>query len=275
MGRIGEMLGLYEFDTQSILYASRQVKSRLEPYGNARLEDLVDEALQLTDVAADRELDWDSRKDATPQNRAEATRTDNRIDKTLSAIHQVIVTRAQLGPESEQGRMAREMRSELFPSGVYPLTSPRFQRQHMHVEKLLERLEGPFSEHVDVLGLGQFVEQLAELNETFGDQIETGGDDEVTFDQVREARVEARDAFHRVVFAIFGDYCKEPETREDLFAPIRAQNERIGRYIDRRGETPTVDPDSGEPTDPTRNGDGESPEDGDGSDSSDDSSEQT
>jgi hypothetical protein len=255
MNNIGWLLNMYDFDIESIRRALTEVDEKLAIVSNDRLQELVDEAMELSDRAADFEFEWDSTKNVTPEERKRATETDDEIDTTLSSIHDILQTRAELG-DTKQGEMAREMLGELFPKGVYPITSANFARQEMHVESLLERMDGPFSEHVEVLQLEDFVDRLARLNEEFDQQIAVGDDDQVTFDEVREARVEARDAFHRVVFAIYGDYCKDPETRQELFAPIRAENERIGRRIARRGGTsdPGRPGGPGEPTDSETDG---------------------
>ncbi len=283
MARIGEHLDYYQMKTGSILYCLREIRDRLDGVDNERLASKVEEALELNERTSELEYEWTMTKDSTINAQEGAKETNNKIDQTLSSIHDIIEANAESEVEGPNKERAVEMKESLFPSGVYPITSSRYQQQHMHVEQLLDRLEGEFSTHVDALGIGHLVDSLAELQATFGNQLSLDGEDTVTFDEVESARAEGRDALHKVIFIIYGDYCDDPETRQHLLAPVEYQNEQIGRHMERRGTIPEVDPDSGEPTPettdstPARDADGgtsdDSAETTTPADSSDDTSE--
>jgi hypothetical protein len=248
MPHLGDRLDYYQFKVSGARYCLKEIDAMLDEIDNPRLQEKVDEAMELNDRAAQREYDWDNRKKRRRRARKGSNETDDKIDRTLSGIYDVVETNAELAVDSESKRLAEELRDELFPKGVFPITSATFERQHMHVEQLLERLTGRFTEHVDVLGLESVVDRLADLNETFDKQLQIVDEDQITFDEVQAARVEAREAFHKVIHVIFGDYVDAPETREKLLGPVERMDERIGRYVKRRGQIPEVDPDSGEPT---------------------------
>jgi hypothetical protein len=248
MTRIGDRLDYYQMKVSAIRYCLKQIDAMLDDVENPRLQEKVDEAMELNDRAAELEYDWDNRKKRRRRARQGSRETDDKIDRTLSAIYQVVQNNIELAAEGRSTELARELKDDLFRNGVYPITSATFERQHMHVEQILERLDDKFAEHVDVLGLENFVDRLAELNETFGEQLKIVDEDAISFDEVQAARVEGREAFHKVIHVIFGDYVDDPETRRKLLGPVERIDERIGRYVSRRGQIPEVDPDSGEPT---------------------------
>lgn len=249
MSRIGDRLDYYQFDNGAIRYCLRKIEEMLEDLDNPALEGQVEEALWLNREAGQLELDWQNQKMTRDQARQGSVATDNEIDKTLSSLYEMIDGHAELSVESRARELARELREELFAGGVFPITSKRFQEQHFYVKDMLTRFDEEFQEHVEVLGLETMLESLAELNGEFGNQLDLLGADEISYDEVRTARRKGRDAFHKVIFMIYGYYANDPETRRELLEPIDAQDAQIGRWMKRRGEPPKVDPDSGEPTD--------------------------
>ncbi len=250
MHRIGDKLDMYQFGTGARAYCLDRLDEILDEIDNPRLAEAVADALQINDEAVDLEYEWDKQKEISTEARQGSVATDNQIDRLLSAIYTVLDHNAELLDEGRHRRLAREIRDELFPSGVYPITSQRFTRQQMYVEKILARLQADYATHLDVLGLEAMVAKLEQLNETFADQLRLTDPDRVEFDEVRAARDRAREAFHRVVFIIMGDYVDDPETRETLLEPIEYQNQRIARYKKRHGRSPDVDRAPGEPTEP-------------------------
>jgi hypothetical protein len=239
-------------DPSNQRYCLNKLDPMVADLDNERLREQLVEAMELNERAGEMELAYKTDKQTRSEARNQAAAIDDKVDRTLSSIHDIIDNNAEMDRECRARSLARELREEFFPTGVYHLTSAKFDEQHMNVEDLLDQLQTGFSEHVQKLGLEPMVETLAELNEEFGRQLDLAeADDSVTYDEVQEARSEAREAFHKVVFMIFGDYANQPETREKLLEPIENQHELIGRYHRRNGEPPTVDEENGEPVEPT------------------------
>lgn len=251
MGRIGEHLDYHQMKTGSVRYCLNEIEVRLDDYDNERLESRVLQALRLNDVAARLEYEWVvSVRDRSDGIREGTVEIDNKIDRTVTAIYRVANTNAELPSDRVQTDLAEELVRELFPRGVTPITSVRFERQHEHVERLLGRLREDFSNHVTALGLDAQVDALEKLHKRFEEQIEATSNDAVRFDQVEAARVAGQDAFHKVLYTIYADYCDDDDVRRELLRPVEEQQRRIERYVNRRGEIPEVDPESGEPTAP-------------------------
>lgn len=258
----GDWLGMYVPSISSQQYSLDEMYLKLDKYDDPRLEEKVEEAKQKTDEAAEIKYVWDRTKDDQTSARRGAVETDNKIDRVISTIHNIAKTTAESPAECEEKDVAETLVEEVFPNGVFPITSKDFEAQRMHVQELLEELNGGYREAVEKLGLGSQVEALESLYETFDEQLSIADHEEVTYDEVQAARAEAREAFYRVVAVVLGNYCDDQEALDDLMEPILHQQRKIARHVQRRGEIPPVDPESGEPTEPTGQQDGESPADG-------------
>ncbi len=246
-----ERLTMYQQKVSSMQYSAQEVKRKLSDYDDQRLEEMVHKAVEQINRAAEFEFSWSTSKNARSDAREGSVETDNKIDRTISSIYQVARAIAETPSDSPKKEYAERLADEVFPNGVYPITSVEFQEQRMHVDELLGKLTGEYAECIDELGLSDELATLQELQETFREQLSRVDHEEVTFDEVQAARVEAREAYHRMVAVIMGNYCDDPECFRDLMEPIDQQQDKIRRYVTRRGEIPEVDPESGEPTEPT------------------------
>lgn len=252
MPHLGKRLNYRQMDPSAQRYCLNNLDPMVADLDNERLREQLVEAMELNKRAGEMELAYKTDKQTRSEARNEAASIDDKVDRTLSSISNIVGRNAEMERDCRARRLARELREEFFPTGVYHLTSAKFDEQHMNVADLLEQLRAGFDEHIQNLGLQPMVRTLEDLNEEFGTQLDlANADDTVTYDELRAARGEAREAFHKVVFMIFGDYVNEPEIREKLLEPIENQHELIGRYHRRNGEPPTVDDETGEPVEPT------------------------
>jgi hypothetical protein len=258
----GDWFGTYQPKTSSMQYSLDEMSTRVVAYDNPRLEQKLDEAIALTNEAAEKEYAYERDRDDRRSARRGAVETDNKIDRTISTIHNVAKATADSPAECDQKACAEKLLDEVFPNGVYPITSKDFEEQRMHVRELLDELNGEYRKDIETLGLEAQVETLESLYETFDEQLGLADHEEVTYDEVQAARSEAREAFHQVVAVVLGNYCDDQEALDDLMEPVLHQQRKIARHVKRRGEIPPVDPESGEPTEPTGPQDGESPRDG-------------
>lgn len=260
--KTGDWFGMYQPKTSSIQYSLDEMSTRIVAYDNPRLEAMLDDAIELTSEAAEAEYVYQRDRDDSRSARRGAVETDNKLDRTISTIHRIAKAIADSPAECDEKNCAETLLGEVFPNGVYPITSKKFEEQRMHVRELLDELNGEYREPIETLGLEPQVETLASLYETFDEQLSLADREEVTYDEVQAARAEAREAFYRVVAVVLGDYCDDQEALDDLMEPVLHQQRKIAEYVQRRGEIPPVDPESGEPTEPTGQQDGGSPADG-------------
>jgi hypothetical protein len=252
--RIGDVLTFLQLALGALAYCLEHMEPKLRELGNDEALQRLEEAREAHEVARSIKYDWKQQKRQRELAREGAVKLDNEIDQTLSTLQQALEAFADLKGESERTRMAEELLGELFPSGVYPITSQSFDVQQDDVEELLERLRGPFAGHVQTLGVQEHVDQLAELNQEFGEKLDMDND-EISYDQVQAKYKEAEDAFHGLLVKVLSDYHDDMETLNEVLEPVRKQSKRARRNAQRRGGVQETD----EPADPE--GEGASPTD--------------
>ena len=246
--RLADFLDLYKFSLGSIGYCVQQMRQTLSEIGNNEAVELADRAAQKHQAARAMEYDWEQQKKKDPLERKGTQEIDNRIDGTLSHILKTAEGYADLEVDRHKSQLADEFLEQLFPSGVYPITSKPFDDQHTTVNELIERLEGPFAEHVEAMSLGGLVEQLETYNERFGAELEPTRDS-ITYDEVQSAYTEAEDAFHQLVVQVMADYGGDTDQLNEVLSPLTEQTARTKRHLQSRGTMPEIDPETGEPVD--------------------------
>ncbi|TDP63609.1 DUF6261 family protein [Bradymonas sediminis] len=241
--RLGDNLNMYRFGIGSIFFALEEVESLAQAAGEAELEARCAHGRDKARAARQLQFDWARRDRSRRLARPEAVERDQQVDRTLSQIYGNIKNFAGMERESPVRETARRMQAQLFPFGVFEITSKTFEEEHSAVKELLRRLRADFAVELGQLALEPLVDDLEWLNARFGEELQTG--ERLTWDEVQAAVSEAEEAFYKVVFDIFGRTLDDPARRDALLAPISVQNERIGQYMKRRGSVPKVDPGTG------------------------------
>jgi hypothetical protein len=88
-----------------------------------------------------------------------ADEASDKIDDSLGNLAQTVDGVAGIDSDSENTRLAREIRDDLFPNGVAHITTQPFDDQHLAVDKVLGRLRNDYAEHVEKLSLEPLTEQ--------------------------------------------------------------------------------------------------------------------
>lgn len=246
--RLAEFIDLYQFSLGSIAYCIGEMRTTLEELGNEEALARAEKAKKACDRARQLQYDWDQQKKKAPLEREGAERLDNEIDNLLSGLLQTVEPFAEFEVETDKQRRARELLDQLFPEGVYPITSKQFEDQHVAVNELLDRLDDSFSKHVETLGIGDLVDRLRELNDEFGETL-SGEADGVDYSEVEASFTAAQDAFHGLLVQVLADYTDDMATLNRVMEPVLEQRKRTARHMKRRGTKPEVDPETGEPVD--------------------------
>lgn len=267
--QLGILIDLYQLSLGALIYCITRMQQTLDELGDSKGLQLAEEAAQKHERARRLEYDWEKQKERDPLRREGTVEIDNEIDSTLNHFVQMAEGYANVETNTELTELADELIEELFPTGIFHITSKPFDEQHTTVNELIDRLRTDYQEHVQKLNLTPIVDRLDELNEEFGEGLDPR-EDAIEYDQVEAATVEAREAFYRLVGYVIGEYGGDMETFNEIMAPVAEQQERTRRYFQRRGTVPNIDPESGEPVDETpQDGqpDGGSPEDSTNDDS--------
>lgn len=267
--RLAEIFDFYRFGLGALTYCVTQMRDTLERLGFEKGVEYADRAKQRLDEAADKKYAYKQDQTREPLERQEgAQEIDDEIDQSLSNLLQGLQVFTSLPEGTEKRTLAEEVIEDLFPEGVYPITSETFHNQNLMVDKVTNRLRNDYQRHLQTLGLTEIVDQIEDLNTEFTGLLEPENEG-VDYDEVRAAHTEAEDAFHRLVAVVIGEYTDDMETLNEVMRPVLEQTERTRRHMKRRGTVPPADPESGESVtpdnqDPTDRGspDGGSPNDG-------------
>lgn len=253
----------YKLDPGGIKYILDEMIEAIKRLDFERGLELAKEARAAQRHALEMQIAWDQKKTSDKLAREGANEVDDQIDQTLSKLLQGLRTFAGFPEGNEKRRIAQEMIDQYFPQGVFPITSKSFINQHAHVDKLVGRLQDEHTQDLERLAMAELVDELAELNEEFGERLNP--QDEISYDEVRAARAEAENAFYQFFAAVVGEFGDDMETLNEVLRPYVEVNNRIRRHMSRGGTQTQVDPDSGEPVESNGSepsGDGEAPTDG-------------
>lgn len=191
-------------------------------------------------------FDWDNRKKMEPLRRQGIMKVDAQVDRAVSAIYDMAKVYLDFEPSTQAFQMADELVDAVFPQGVWPITSVRFEEQHNKVNQLIGRLRGRFSNHVAQLNLGLLLDRLETLNAEYNAQLSALDNFNISYSEVQEAENAAIEAYFGVVLVIWASHLDDPATRAALLAPVEEQNTRLARHHRARRTPPRLDPDTGE-----------------------------
>lgn len=196
------------------------------------------------------EQEWGA-DETRPSADADATRIDNLVDRTLSAIRDAAQAQADgADPEDEIVPMVNSFLKAIFPAGVAAITTLPFVEELAVVESIVTKLKGPLKKTVDELGLTRQVKRLAKLAEQYRAAL-TAPSATLKFGDVRAARARGQDMLLEIVVIILARHrsssADDVSARSALLEPIVNQNEEIRRYMRSRRTVTDVDPETGEP----------------------------
>ncbi|QDG51152.1 hypothetical protein FIV42_10510 [Persicimonas caeni] len=243
--RPSEQLDGYQQDTGSKEFCLNDMRPKAEARGLSELVGLIDAAQADLDEVGSIEFDWGQSKTSGPASRKEAVQVDVKLDRSLGQAHTIIDAYAKGESDSPQREAARRIKTKVLPRGVFPITSLKYEQQHAAIKEFHGRMTTTFSADVDTLGLTGLIDGVGRLNADFGSHL-TVDANQVTFDQVLDARRKSDDSFALVIMATHVFTAHDPEATADLLAAYHDQQERIAQYQKRRGVTPVVDPGTGE-----------------------------
>lgn len=211
----------------------------------ALMDRLAPAETKLAEAGALR-FDWDNRKKMEPLRREGIQEIDGRVDRAVSAVYEAAKMYLDFDPVTRPFQMAHELVGAVFPDGVWPITSVRFEEQHSKVNQVIARLRGSFAQHVRQLNLGLLLDRLEALNAEYNAQLSALNNFTVSFAQVQAAENAAIEAYFEVVLLVWAHYLDEPATRAALLAPVEEQNTRLARHYRARRTPPKIDPTTGE-----------------------------
>ncbi|MCG8425301.1 MAG: hypothetical protein MJE77_46065 [Proteobacteria bacterium] len=150
---------------------------------------------------------------------------DQLVDNLLSGIRDIISGhRKGLPAHHDTVRQADAFLTEIFPFGVYAITSLPYVDEVMAVEVLVDKMQGELAPLVEHFGLQSKLAQLAELVAEYRRLVDLGRED-VEFTQVRKSRNRGQQILREVVAIVLGTYFDSQDddhvaAREHLLEPL-------------------------------------------------------
>jgi hypothetical protein len=180
-----------------------------------------------------------------------AQRIDVLVDRTLGAIRDGAMNETQgAAPDDPIHAKAAAFVNQIFPLGVFEVTSLAFIDELAAVDDIVVLLKGKLAGAVKEFSLGTLVKRLADLAVQYREALEAPPESLVAFGKVRAARAEMQGMLLETVAIIVGKHHERtPEgtaARLSLLEPILKQNEAIGQYLKARRSVQDVNPDTGE-----------------------------
>jgi len=243
-------INLYRWPTGRRLFALSRMREIVGRVGLTDLVPWIEAALEADDETRRLELRWRGAS-VQPVHGPRAAELDAELDRALSGLDEALGSRIKVhGPDSEPGRLAAELREEVFPRGVYAVTSLPYVEQHETVTVLAARLTDPDDLYgaVEALGLADDVMRIGALNVRYGGELQAPAP-RVGFEAVRAAREVGHTHLTRLVALVLAataeDTDADREVRAELLGPVVDQNEAVRRRYQRRRGVVDVDPTTG------------------------------
>lgn len=190
------------------------------------------------------ENQWEAQPARTPYP-AELPLLDGMADRTLTSIRDIAVAQAAgLAPGDAWHEKVEHFVADVFPAGVFAITSLPYVEQVAAMEVIVDKLRRQHAPLVAELGLERKALRLAELTVAYRACVDRTRP--IDFAVVRQARQRGQAYMLEIIGLILGTYfdSDNPEhvaAREELLAPIHAHDEMIRatlRSRRSRGEAP-------------------------------------
>lgn len=234
------MFSFYTLTPGRRIYALRRVRELAQA---KQLETIVAATEQGLDQ--DRKaLELDAQR-LDPIGPTQIRHKDLAVDRILVAIDYL------LGYEAGKpnGEAATRMQTLLFPAGVTHHTRLPFPEQSSANDRVLSILESAkHAQLVDMLRLGGLTKDLRLARDDFEAALQSRESfNPTTWDEVKAARTVGQELYLQVVVQILAQFPDDPDTRDELLAPIWQQEDAVRAFRrQRRGPLLDVNPESGD-----------------------------
>ncbi len=245
------LFSIYRFPTSRRVFVHNTLRKLADAQGLTTLVEHIDIALAFDTELLVLESKWRLGKPPLDVQPRDIDIDIDRIHGTLSFL----LRRATniFGDNSPVSSQAETLHQLLYPTGVAALIRQRHVDQLAHNTRVLEELASPAWETLlKDLGISIYVPKLRALNDDFALVLEytQGPKPQALYNEVRAARIEGQnllcETIAHILVAFSNPSPADLEQRDQLLAPLLAQNEHIGSYLRQRSAVPEVDPNTGQ-----------------------------
>lgn len=250
MGSLQQYFSLYQFPTGRCLFAMREVAERAASLGLTAIQTLAEQAVEQAQRTAALEAGWRRSRSTEVGRRKRAQQVDAELDRCLGGIVKHLDGLVHTFGHDGVGARAGELLASVLPEGAAAITHMSYENELAAAEIVLRELKETHAETVLALGMTPHLERLGLLVGQYREALKEESAREISFDQIREARADGQEAMLRVVAKVLvelgGTSAEQTAQRQQLLAPIQAQNRRLAeRYSKRRGPS-DIDPITGQ-----------------------------
>ncbi len=250
MFRIGNLFRLLILSTGRRMFALQQVRKLATQRGDTAIAERAQLALTHDRKTRVLDLAWSGMQNggrSSPRTRT----ADARLDSSLSGLRggAVSLTQGAL-PDDPLIAKVEDFLDRVFPAGVGAITQLPYVDELSAAETIVELLQGELAPVVVELGLTVQAERVITRTTEYR-TVQEAEELPLQFAKVSAARTAGHTYAMGVVALIVATY-HEPDNqehqaaREQLLAPILAQDEAIRAYRRARRRVVDIDPDSGE-----------------------------
>lgn len=234
------------------LLALRRMRPEAVAMHLLNLVAFIDAAIAHEKKTRGLETRWLALRKATNMHSPKASALGGLIARLITGIRDAAYLYALGADEAAEAEVERFV-EEVFPAGVFAVTTMQSADKAAEVSRIVDLLQGPLAPQVAHFGLTYLVERLATTNDAYRDALYV--DEPVDFATVREAREQGQDMTRQIVAQVMGMYPLDtPEhlaARDRLLGSIMQQDAAVREYRRSRRSVPDVDPDSGDVDEPT------------------------
>lgn len=235
MRSVEEWLKMYVHPTGIRLFAARETEKAAHALGDAEVAAWAADVVAADTHAQQLELEWLGKKDKNTKVRERAMEVDNQVDRALGGLYNHFTgLRDRLPPGHVHQKMAAALIKDVFPKGVYPITTMPFEQEHSAIDGILEKLANHFAADITTLGATIFFDHLLETHTEYGEVLSILNSEPLTFAAVKAARLTGQRLYSGLVVRILAKYFDDEVTRNKLLKTIEDQEERIGARNKRR-----------------------------------------
>ena len=250
MGSLQQYFSVYQFPTGRRLFAMRQTAQLAARLGLTEIQRFAEQAVEQAQRTAALEASWRRSRSTQVGRRKRAGSIDAELDRCLGGLAKHLDSMVHTFGDEGIGARAGQLLASILPEGPAAITHMSYENELAAAEVVLRDLKEKHAEAVVALGLVPFVERLAALVSQFREALTEESVREISYDQIRQAQAEGQEAMLRVVAKMIADFPgtspEQTARRQELLAPIQAQNRRLSeRYASRRGLS-DIDPQTGE-----------------------------
>lgn len=249
------LIKLVRFTTGRRIFTLRQVREQAVAYNLPDVVGHIDMATAHDRSTLDMEVRWNMRGDFGRRHSPRALQVDNLVDQAVTGLRDTAQVYVRSAPVGDATRAAAErFLAQVFPAGVYPITSLPFIDQLAAVERILTLIATELSGEVAQMGLGPMIALLSARTDEYR-AVLAEGPSSLEYSDVQAARDLGQDHLCVLVAMIISLYPRpedenDERARADLLGPILAQQEAIRHYLNARKSVPDIDPDGEAPDEP-------------------------